>query len=228
MNNIGIIIQARTGSQRLPGKVLKKLTEDYNVLEFLLERIKISRNIKKIIVATSYLKKDKKILNIKSSKVKFYQGSETNVLKRYINAAEKFKLKHIVRITADCPFVDPYLIDKMTKKYFKFKFDYISNVNPPSFPNGFDIEIFSLKLAKKSLYTFNDKMNKEHVTYAIRDREMSKILKVKSYNFLYHKKLNHIRLTLDTLNDLKIIKKLVKKININDDWKKIYLKYKDL
>ena len=227
-NNIGLVIQARTGSKRLPGKVLKFLTKKYNVLEFLVARLKLSKNIKKIIIATSNLQRDDKILNIKGTKVNFFRGSENNVLKRYIEAAEKFKLDHIVRITADCPFSDPNLIDKMAKKYLKFKYDYVSNVNPPSFPNGFDIEIFSLKLAKKSLEVFKNKKNKEHVTYAIRDKKMSKILKVKSFNFLCDINLNHNRLTLDNIDDYKLLKKLANKININDKWKKIYLKYKDI
>ena len=74
---------------------------------------------------------------------------KNNVLKRYIDAAEKYDLNHIIRITADCPFTDPNLIDKMTKKYVGSQFNYVSNVNPPSYPNGFDIEIFSLELFKK-------------------------------------------------------------------------------
>ena len=227
-NNIGVIIQARMGSKRFPGKVLKKLTERYNVLEFLIKRLKFCKNVKKIIIATTNLKKDNKILKIKSSNIHFFRGSENNVLKRYIKAAEKFNLHHIVRITADCPFVDPFLIDKITKMYFKLNLNYISNVNPPSFPNGFDIEIFDLELAKNSLIKFQSNKNKEHVTYAMRNATMRKILNVKSYNLSIKKNLNHNRLTLDNSKDYTIIKKVVKKIAISDNWKKIYLKYKDL
>ena len=227
-NNIGIIIQARTGSKRFPGKVLKKITDRYNILEFLIKRLKFCKNINKIIIATTNLKKDNKILKIKSSNINFFRGSENNVLKRYIDAAEKFNLHHIVRITADCPFVDPILVDKIVKMYFKLNLNYISNVNPPSFPNGFDIEIFDLKLAKKSLIKFKSKKNKEHVTYAMRNIKMCKILNVKSYNISIKKNLNHNRLTLDNSKDYKIIKKVVKKITIKDNWKKIYLEYKNL
>ena len=74
-----------------------------------------------------------------------FAGSENNVLDRFYKSAKNFKAKHIVRITADCPFSDPKLIDKLTKKYFKSKPDYICNTNPPSFPDGFDIEIFNYK-----------------------------------------------------------------------------------
>jgi spore coat polysaccharide biosynthesis protein SpsF (cytidylyltransferase family) len=227
-NNIGIIVQARTGSKRFPGKVLKKLTDRYNVIEFLIKRLKLCKNIKKIIIATTSLKQDNKILKIKSSNVLFFRGSENNVLRRYINAAEKFDLQHIVRITADCPFSDPYLIDKITKLYFRLNLNYISNVSPPSFPNGFDVEIFDLELAKKSLIKFKSKKNKEHVTYAMRNMKMSKILNVKSYNLSIKKDLNQNRLTLDNSYDYKIIRRVVKKITIRDSWKKIYLRYKNL
>tara|TARA_Y100000768_G_scaffold185530_1_gene138936 strand:- start:17532 stop:18221 length:690 start_codon:yes stop_codon:yes gene_type:complete len=227
-NNIAIIIQARTGSKRLPGKVLKKLTKKYNVLEFLIKRLKFCKSIKKIIIATSNLRKDDAILNIKANNVLFFRGSEHNVLKRYIKTAEKFNLKHLVRITGDCPLSDPYLIDKLTKIYFSQDYDYVSNVNPPTFPNGFDVEIFSLKLAKKSLKKFKSKKNREHVTFAMRDVEMSKFLKIKSYNLLNSKNLNDKRLTLDNSYDYKIIREIVKKISIRDNWKKIYTIYKNL
>ena len=227
-NKIGVIIQARTGSKRLPNKVLKKINKNQNILEFLINRLKLSKTINKIVLATTNLKEDDRILKINSTKIKFFRGSQNNVLKRYIDAAEKYDLNHIIRITADCPFTDPNLIDKMTKKYINSQFNYISNVNPPSYPNGFDIEIFSLELLKKSLKIFNTKKNMEHVTYSIRDKKSSKKLKVKSYNFSYKQNLNKYRLTLDTIEDLKIIKKVEKKINIKDNWKKIFDQFKKI
>ena len=227
-NNIAIVVQARTGSKRLPGKVLKKITKKHNTLEFLIKRLKLCKSIKKIIVATSNLKKDDKILDIKVRNVLFFRGSEQNVLERYVQTAEKFNLKHLVRITGDCPFSDPYLIDKLTKIYFKHNYDYVSNVNPPTFPNGFDIEIFSLELAKKSLKRFKSKKNREHVTYAMRDVRMKKSLNIKSYNLLNSRNLNDKRLTLDNSYDYKIIREMIKKISIRDNWKKIYNIYKNL
>ena len=82
-------------------------------------------------------------------KIDSFQGSEFNVLKRYYDAAKKYNAKHIVRITADCPFVDPSILDKMIDEYFKIKVDYLSNINPPSFPDGLDIEIFSFETLEK-------------------------------------------------------------------------------
>lgn len=225
--NFGIIIQARTSSTRYPEKVLKKIDKKNTVLDFQIKRVLNEFKNKYIFIATTTEKKDKKICLIaKKNNVNFFRGSEKNVLKRYIDAAEKFDIKNIVRITADCPFADPKIIDKFITKYFIGKFNYVSNVNPPSFPNGFDVEIVSLKLLKKSFKIFKDNMNKEHVTYAIREKKINKFMKVKSFNFKNSKNLNHIRLTLDNKKDLKKIKRLARHINIADGWKSIYLKNK--
>lgn len=217
--NTGIIVQARTGSQRLPNKILKKILPKISFIEYLLLRLMRTKRVKKVIVATSKKKHDDKILKIKSKNVFFYRGSEKNVINRYIDAAKNFKIKHIIRITSDCPFADPKLIDKLIKKYFDGKYDYVSNVNPPSFPNGFDVEIFSLNVLKKSAKLYTGRKNKEHVTFAIRKK-----LKLKEYNLILKKNINHIRLTLDDKYDLLKLKKLARYINIADSWKSIYLK----
>ncbi len=226
INDIGIIVQARTGSKRLPKKILKKILPRVTFLDYLIKRIKRSKKVKKIIVATSKKKADDKILKIKSKKIFFFRGSEKNVLKRYIDAAEKFKINNIVRITADCPFSDPKIIDKLITKFFLGKYNYVSNVNPPSFPNGFDVEVVSLELLKNSLKIIRSNLNKEHVTYAIREKKINKFVKVKFFNFKNSKNLSHIRLTLDNKKDLEKIKRLARHINIADGWKSIYLKNK--
>ena len=226
--NIGIIIQARTGSKRLPGKVLMNITKKLNMIEYLIKRIQNCKEVKKIIIATSNLKRDDKITKVKSKGIKFFRGSEKNVLKRYIDAAKKFNINHIIRITADCPFSDPSIIDFLIKKYFKGNYDYVSNVNPPTFPNGFDVEIFKLKIAEKSLFLFKSSKNLEHVTYAIKNIKMRKKLVNKTYNFSNKKNINNLRLTLDNGEDLKKIKKLANYVKINDNWKQIYFKLKKL
>ena len=223
--NIGIIIQARTGSKRLPGKVLMKITKKLNMIEYLIKRIQNCKEVKKIILATSNLKRDDKITKIKSKGIKFFRGSEKNVLKRYVDAAKKFEINHIIRITADCPFSDPNIIDLLIRKYFKGNYDYVSNVNPPTFPNGFDVEIFKLNIAEKSLLLFKSSTNLEHVTYAMRNKKMRKKLIKKTYNLSIKKNINDLRLTLDNSEDLKNIKKLVNHVKINDTWKQIYFKF---
>ena len=182
-NKIGVIIQARTGSKRLPNKVLKKITKNQNILEFLINRFKLSKTINKIILATTNLKEDDRILKINSTKIKFFRGSQNNVLKRYIDAAEKYDLNHIIRITADCPFTDPNLIDKMTKKYINSQFNYISNVNPPLIQTVLMLRFFSVRTLKKEFKDFNTKKiwNMSHIRLEI--KKVQKKLKVKSYNF---------------------------------------------
>ena len=150
--NIVAIIQARINSSRFNGKVLKKI-KGKSILEIIVSRLRNSKNLSNIVVATSKNKNDKKIVDLCNKiKIDSFQGSEFNVLKRYYDAAKKYNAKHIVRITADCPFVDPSILDKMIDEYFKIKVDYLSNINPPSFPDGLDIEIFSFETLEKVFF----------------------------------------------------------------------------
>ena len=164
-NKIGVIIQARTGSKRLPNKVLKKINKNQNILEFLINRLKLSKTINKLILATTNLKEDDRILKINTTGIKFFRGSQNNVLKRYIDAAEKYDLNHIIRITADCPFTDPNLIDKMTKKYVGSQFNYVSNVKTKQI---------------KSVFYLNEFMNKNYL-YLLKNSKLSKY-KIKNKN----------------------------------------------
>ena len=152
-----IIIQARLGSNRLPEKVLKKIGK-YSVIEMIVKRLKKSKKISDIIVATSNTKRDKKLISfLKRKKIKVFAGSEANVLSRYYKVAKKFSADYVVRICGDCPFVDSKLMDKMISKIIINQLDYVSNINPPTYPDGLDIEVFSFKrlseafkLAKKN------------------------------------------------------------------------------
>ena len=113
---------------------------------------------------------------LKKKKYNFYCGSEGNVLDRYYKTALKYKACYIGRITSDCPIVDPHMIDKMFNIIKKEKADYISNTNPPTFPDGFDIEIFNIKSLKKAKRESKTKYEKEHVTpYIIKSKKFKKI-----------------------------------------------------
>ena len=116
--NVVCIVQARIGSTRLYGKILKKIHGEYCALDYLVKRLKKSKNISKIVIATSNKTRDNKIINaIKKYKINNFRGSESNVLNRYYKTALKYRADIIVRITSDCPFSDPYLIDFMIKKF---------------------------------------------------------------------------------------------------------------
>jgi len=213
-----VIIQARIGSTRLKGKILKKI-KNKTFLEILISRIKKSKKISNIIVATTKKKKDDKIVSFcKKKNINYFRGPEKNVFKRYYLSAKKFNVKNIIRITSDCPLADPILIDNFIKKFeYKKDLHYLSNINPPTFPNGFDVEIFTFKILKY----FNAKKltnyEKEHVTIKMKNS------KFKKENVKNKNNLSKFRVTLDDNKDFVFFKKLFKFINYdyNINFKKI-------
>ena len=212
--NISIIIEARMNSSRLPGKVLLKSNKIPMIIR-MIKRLKKSQKIKQFIVASTLNKKDN-ILERKLNKLThIYRGSETNVIQRVLNAANKFKVEHIVKICGDSPLIDVEIVDKMVDVYFK-KPDYLANNLKRTFPDGMDIEIFSRKILEKSYLISKSKLNKEHVTYFIRKSNLFSKLNYKSLKTNY---CPDLKLTLDTYQDFenlnKIIKKFKNKIHYN-------------
>ena len=144
--NIGIIIEARTGSKRFKKKILKKLYKNISVFEYLLRKVKSQKFVKKIIVATTIKKNDDIICEIcKKKKVKYFRGSEKNLIKRVSEAASFFKIEHIIQLTSDNPLVDLTIMNKLKKIYTSGNYDFVSNSIKRSFPIGTDIRIFPLK-----------------------------------------------------------------------------------
>ncbi|MFX1277416.1 MAG: cytidylyltransferase domain-containing protein, partial [Promethearchaeota archaeon] len=170
LKKVGIIVQARMGSTRLPGKTLKKINNNETVLGLLIKRLKLSKETHLIIIATSSNEKNKQIIELaKFYNVSSFIGSEENVLERYYQAAKKFSLDIIIRITSDCPFVDPEIIDEMVKYYMNNNFDYIANTYPLlNIPAGFDVEIFSFEILENLITIATTSEEKEHVTYYIK------------------------------------------------------------
>ena len=195
------IVQARLNSERFKNKVIKKINGT-SILEILLERLKFSKLIDETIVAIP--SRDIKIINIIREKNKVFLGSEKNVLSRFYYAAKKHAATCIVRITADCPLIDPKLIDKGIKKFLDSDYDYVGNIDPPSFPDGFDFEIFSFETLKKTFMNSKLKFDQEHVTpYMLKNN------KFKKYNIQSSVDLSHVRVTLDYKKDLFIISKVL-------------------
>ena len=123
-----------------------------------------SKLINKAIILTSQSKSDDVIEHIcKKKNIPIFRGSLKNVLKRYYDCSKKNSLKDVVRITSDCPFIDPLIITKLCNAYKNKKVDYASNIIKPSFPDGLDVEIFSFELLKKTLANSKSKKSKEHV-----------------------------------------------------------------
>ena len=200
------IIQARYSSIRFPGKVLKKY-KNKTLLEILIQRLKKSEQIDKVIVACSTNKLDKNILDeCKRLNVFCYRGSEKDVLDRFYKVSKFFNAKNIVRITADCPLIDPEIVDKVIKKYYLSKADYGTNIMPATYPDGLDIEIFNFKSLKESwIKTKGKAFFREHVTTYIRNNK-----KYKKINYKYKKNYSHLRLTLDDKRDFEVLIKIFK------------------
>lgn len=217
---LGIIIQARSGSKRLPNKVLFKLGYK-TILEHVIESVKKVSFRKKIIIATTKNKKDKKIIQIaKKNKCFYFKGPERNVLSRYFDCSKKFKLTKIIRICSDSPFIDPKIIEKAYKVFEKKKYDYVSNIIKPTYPAGMSVEIFNFESLKKANQSITDKNEKEHVTPFIYRNE--KIFKIK--NFETKKNYKNYRFSIDYKKDLIAMKKLYE-IIIKSKNKNITLDY---
>lgn len=161
---IAAIVQARMGSTRLPGKVMKLLS-DKPMLSHIIDRLKHSKKIDRIIIATTVKEDDKVIVKLsKETGIDVFCGSSEDVLDRYYQSASLFNVKHIIRITADCPLIDPAIIDEIVDYYQAKNCDYLSNTINPSFPDGLDTEIFSFEALKRVWGEAVAPSEREHVT----------------------------------------------------------------
>lgn len=203
-----IIIQARMGSTRLPGKVMKKLL-DKEIILWSYDRCKLS-NVDEVIVATS-TNKENDILDsfLKERDIKYFRGSENDLLDRYYQIAKTYNNDdlNIIRVTSDCPFVDTNMINDMMKFYIKNGFDYIINHSPNAIiPEGSGIEIFNFKTLKYLWENNNDPKFREHATGCIRKTDIYKdVIKTGYYEYLPEnidvEKNKFIKLSVDTKED---------------------------
>tara|TARA_B110000967_G_C18902071_1_gene576773 strand:- start:7491 stop:9524 length:2034 start_codon:yes stop_codon:yes gene_type:complete len=208
--NVVAIVQARLGSTRLPGKVFKKVL-DKPMIELLLMRLSKSNEIDSIIVATSTKSEDNELqIFVESLGYKCTRGSSDDVLSRYFETAKAIHAETIVRITGDCPLVDSSLVDRFITTYHQSNVDYLSNLNPYSFPDGLDIEVMSFHSLKKANNKASLKFDREHVTPYIRNSGLF-ITK----NISYTEDLSYIRLTVDELDDLTVINNIFKHFSPN-------------
>jgi spore coat polysaccharide biosynthesis protein SpsF len=195
------IIQARMSSTRLPGKVLKKVNNE-TLLEHMLKRVKKSTKIDEIIVATTILESDDRIVDLCSKiGIKTYRGSEENVLSRYYEAAIANHADIIVRLTSDCPLMDPFVIDKCIELYQKDQCDYVSNSLERSYPRGMDVEVFSFKSLETAYLNAKEMLELEHVTPYIYLN--SSLFQLK--HLTYSSNNSQYRLTVDTEEDLELV-----------------------
>ena len=166
MKNV-LIIQARMQSSRLPGKVLLPLNGK-PMLEWVVERASKSKTIDTCMVATTTDSSDDPIEKLCRDKgISVYRGSQFDVLDRYYQAAVSAGADNIIRVTADCPLIDPYLIDELFSRYIKEEADFAANRLPPpwhrTYPIGLDTEIVSMRMLKTAWETAAEKYEREHV-----------------------------------------------------------------
>jgi len=206
---IGIIVQARLGSNRLPGKTLMPIDSHGNVLEYVINQIKHNKHIKKIIVATTNNSEDDKIIPVtKKLQVDHFRGNSDDVLDRYYQCAKLFSLGIIVRITADNPLTDPQILDGAIEKFFHESPNYLSNVIERTFPFGTEIEIFDFSTLHSVWKNAKLPSEREHVTTYIRNNQQ----KFKISHIKYKKNISNLRWTVDRKNDLDLIRLISTKI----------------
>jgi len=216
---IAIFLAARSGSKRLPNKHFLKINYKYKLIDLCILRLKKSKLVNKIFLCTTKKKEDYKF-NIISNKhkIKLFRGSNNNVAKRIIDCAKLNSIETIVRITADCPIIDPKLIDECIKLHFNKKSDYTSNTLKLTFPDGLDVEVIQLDTLIKSQKISKSKYNKEHVTPFIRRSKL-----FKKHNYVNNINYSNRRWTLDKFDDYLFLKRVAKYF-----LPKIYFSWKDL
>ena len=204
------IIQARYNSTRFPGKVVKKINNK-SILEILIRRLSKSKYISKIIVACTKSPNDNAIIEIcKKLSIDYFTGSEKDVLDRFYNSAKKYKGINIARVTSDCPLIDPEIVDQVISNFFVKEVDYASNVNPATFPDGLDVEVFKFSALKEAYIKASLSKEREHVTPFIINNK-----KFKKFNLKNSIDYSSLRLTLDEKKDFILIEKIIKNFKKN-------------
>jgi spore coat polysaccharide biosynthesis protein SpsF len=196
------IIQARLGSTRFPRKIFSDLAGK-PLIWHVIDRLKHSEKIDRIVLATTITSTDDELASWAIHEgVDLYRGSENNVLERFYFAAKEFSASIVVRITADDPFKDPDIIDKVISKLVDEKLDFAYNNNPPTFPEGLDSEVFTFGALESAYLKSVDDYEKEHVTqYFYRNKTL-----FKQANYSNDQNLSELRWTIDTELDYAMAK----------------------
>jgi len=197
-------------STRLPGKILSLLDGTNTSLSYTINQLRECKSLDKIVIATTTNAEDDIIENFtKKNKIDVFRGDSDDVLSRYYHCAKHYSLSSILRVTGDCPLIDPTIVEKGISIFLKNTYDYVTNTFPRTFPDGNEIEIFSfsaLELAYKNAILPSER---EHVTPYFRNNKE----KFKIHNFSHDENISHLRWTLDYDVDLKLIKILIAKIH---------------
>jgi len=208
--DIKVIIQARMGATRLPGKVLKEVA-GRPLLDYMVERVNQSRLIDETIIATTTSSEDEKIRQwCRKNSLAFYPGDEEDVLSRYYEAAKEYRASIVVRLTADCPLIDFRVIDAVVQSYLdRPRIDFVSNTVPLPclYPDGMDVEVFDMHVLAKAHEEAQLPSEREHVTFY-----MWKTGKFSSFRLDPSEDISQYRFCIDYAQDFEVIKEVLSKL----------------
>jgi spore coat polysaccharide biosynthesis protein SpsF len=201
-----IIIQARMTSTRLPGKILKNICGK-PMLELQVERLRQIHSAPEIWIATTTNKEDEPTVELaKKLRIPFFRGSEHDVLSRYYECAKTAKATWVMRVTADCPLIDPDVLEEILKLFTQAPDHYVQNVVERTYPRGLDAEVFAFEALEDAYKNALSPTDREHVTPYIRKKYPAKTLCYASSNLAQH------RWTVDTPEDFELIRRIFEAI----------------
>ena len=214
------IIQARMTSTRLPGKVLMDIA-GRPALELMVSRVKRATLIDGIVVATTSNATDDPVIALcERLGVATFRGDEQDVLARFAAAAGVFGAETVVRLTGDCPIIDPAVIDDAVRLYRSGDWDYVGNGNRRTYPDGLDVEVFTRAALERAAREADHPFAREHVTPYLRGIRPDIIPDggFRRGDLVYAADFSHIRWTLDRQDDLDRLRRLVPKLPDGFDW----------
>ena len=208
---IGCIIQARMGSSRLPGKVLMKSGNGMSLLYHVINQLRHCSKVKNLVIATTTNQEDDEIEKFAdNNSVNVFRGSEKDVLDRYFQCAKKYSFSTIVRITSDCPLIDPQIVDKVIERFFSGNYDYATNTLIRTFRIGTDAEVFSFNALETAWKNAQLPSEREHVTPHLRNKGNFKTINVENDT-----NISNLRLTVDRIEDFELINEILNNLSIN-------------
>lgn len=225
---IGAIILCRYSSSRLPGKILKEI-EGKPLIQYIIERLRLVKDIDEIIVTTSTEESDNPIVNYcTNNNITFFRGDLENVSKRFLDCATSHNLDYAIRINGDNLFSDPRIISEMCALARSKDYDFLTNVKDRSFPKGISVEIIKTAFYAKAIEKFETDYHKEHVTIYFYEHTIG--------DYYYYKNTTcteaaGVQLAIDTIDDFMIAEKIIRKLgklNITTGFEDIFKAYSEL
>lgn len=212
------VVQARMGSTRLPNKVMRPIG-GVPMIERLLARLSRAKEVDEIVVATSVDPRNLPLVqHVRSLGYACEEGSESDVLDRYVHAARAHGAEIVVRITGDCPLVDPDIVDEMIRMFNAGSLDYLCNNYPPTFPDGLDVEVFTLAALERAFRETDKQFDREHVTPYLRTPGL-----FKTEVICHSEDLSALRWTVDEAADFEVVAAVFQAFHLRTDfsWKDV-------